>query len=130
MGSKLTAHRVFPALRPAGTALRVLQMCVRHNLRIRLRLWRLQRDLLEEFPLSSHNSVMVSPGIFEAMGQKVNGLCTFWSQNQKSSGSRAESANQPKNIFHRSVSSLLSFLLTGWMQQERTLFVYFVCLSC
>lgn len=71
---------------------------------------------------------MVSPCLFKAMCEKVNGLCTFWSQDQESGGSSAESANQPKNIFHRSVSSSLSFLLTGWMQQKGALFVRFVCL--
>jgi hypothetical protein len=54
---------------------------------------------------------MVGPGIFEAVGEKFNGLCTFRSQHEKSGRRSTESANHPKNIFHRFVPS--RFVLRG-----------------
>ena len=53
--------------------------------------------------------MMIGPGLFEAVRKKFDGLRTSWSPDHKSCCSSAESADQPKNIFH--CSAPFSFVL-------------------
>jgi hypothetical protein len=48
-----------------------------------------------------HNSMMVGPGYFQTVCQKLNGLRARGSEDQKTSSGGTETSNHPKNIFHR-----------------------------
>jgi hypothetical protein len=61
--------------------------------------------------------VMVGPRRFEAVRKKFDGFCRSWSPDHKTHCSSAESANQPKNIFH--CSAPLSFVLPVLDAAER-----------
>jgi hypothetical protein len=47
-----------------------------------------------------NDRMVIGPGLFKAVCQKFNGLCTFWSPDQKTDCRGAEAADQPKNILH------------------------------
>jgi hypothetical protein len=61
--------------------------------------------------------VIVGPGRFEAVRKKFDGFCRSWSPDHKTHCSSAESANQPKNIFHCSVPPFRS-CSPCWMQRR------------
>jgi len=95
----LTAHRVFPAQWTGGNGIAGTAGVLAAQLQNTPRLWRLQRDSMEGL-ICLHDRMVIGPGLFKAVGQKFNGLCTFWSPDQKTDCRGAESADQPKNILH------------------------------
>jgi hypothetical protein len=81
-------------------------------------LWRISVGKLSGF----HNSMMVGPGYFQTVRQKLNGLRARGSEDQKTSSGGTEASNHPKNIFHRvaplvvlTPQSVSTMRLGAWM---------------
>jgi hypothetical protein len=52
--------------------------------------------------------MMVGPGVFQSVGEKLHGWGTAASEDQKTSGGSAESTDHPKSTLHRVAPYLCS----------------------